>query len=73
MRSVAGSLAMLTGCLAAERLSVLLGLALCKGSLDTDSATSARGDEVGFTLSSTVSSSISRCACYSPIRVGASL
>lgn len=38
MRSVAGSSAMLTGCLATERLLALVGVTLCVGPLDIGSA-----------------------------------
>lgn len=69
--SMVGSLIVLAGCLAAERLSTLVGVTLRVGSLDTILMIGVDGTRTGFALSSTSGSSICRCACCKPIKVGA--
>lgn len=71
VREVTSSSIPLAGCVAAERLSTLTGMTPCTGSSDTGLIVGATGALPGFALTSTSSSRISRCACYSAAKVGA--
>lgn len=55
IRSMAGSLVTLAGSLAAERLSALLGVSQCSGSLDINSVIGVLGAGAGFPISSGIS------------------
>lgn len=70
VRSVAGSSAMLVGCLVAKRLSALEGVTLRTGSSDTGLMIRMAGAEASFALSSAISSNNSHCAHCISIKVG---
>lgn len=59
VRRVIGSSTVLAGCLVAERLFTLVGVATCMSSSDIGSTVESVGAEVGFALISASSSRIS--------------